>query len=1173
MTPSEAASLPAESGCPSREVLLDFALGKLSAAEIDRIGGHVEQCITCQSVLDTLDSLEDSVVADLHTPGLEGFTGPPTPRLSLFEEFEQSQRVTLRDSPPGDPHRQPGQADTGGLGASPTRLGQYELLVRIGRGGMGSVYRAFHRHLKRAVAVKLLPPDRIRSPQAVSRFLREMQAVGQLDHPNLVRAHDAGQIDGQYFLVMDLIEGIDFGRLVRDLGPLSVPDACEVIRQAAFGLAHAHENGLIHRDVKPSNLMLTVQGQVKLLDLGLARLAEEEPDADSLTSPEQVMGTGDFIAPEQGMDTRRADARSDVYSLGCTLYCLLAGHGPFHGPPHDTFVKKVMAHVHEAIPPLSDLRDDLPDDLAEALDRMLVKEPDRRVQSAEEVAEFLSPWADQSDLPGLIRSAFERGLLSESPSLIAATGTSTAKSRRSSAIRGSGSLSASKRTTAATTGRQNGETGATKRLLYPLLTGVTMLGIGAAAVGMMVIPRGPWPTDAQPAVSSSVTPPAPQPPVAAKVNAPGDCSPVNALALVQRPRSLPQVPWWTVETRGERAPINVLAVSPDDQTIATGSEAGCVRFWNAQSGEMSRVVVEAGPIRGLAWSPHGRFLVVASGRLNVWKADSGHRVWQAPSIEDDPATAVAWPDRELLVSGHRSGRIRLWNPDTRQLLATRAKHSVGVTALAAAHGGDGDDSPSITATHMASGDADGNVWIWDLPGCEAVHEIAGAEPGPIRRLQWSPDGRRLASCAVSSKTITLRQVDEGWHATVLEAAIREVTDLAWSPTGDRLTVSTGLVGSDDMLRIWDGDVKRRLYETLISRSSATALGWAGNSSIFYLGTADGGLLASTPEGRWSVLRTASTPIMGAVAWSPEGRRIAMAGHDGTCRVWDVGAGQQTWCVSAAHPMPMLAVAWSKRGDLLAVGGRDSTIRLLEASSGRLKQEIACAGFVMDVAFSPDGARLASAESDGLCRVWETSSGRELHRFDVPGKTAVTALAWSPDGTHLSWGARDENIYLADADGGRPLTSWKAGHGQVRHLLWDPPSGNLLSSGLRDGVRTWQVPEGRLLAQDEGDLIGYRARLPSAGPVACCVASGTLRDIAPDGQHRVTRRGGACFVEDLASGLVERVLCPLASDGSLAVDPDGHWSGRPGANETPVYVIQHQDRQENLTPEQFQRQFE
>ena len=204
------------------------------------------------------------------------------------------------------------------------QLGEYRLVEKLGEGGMGVVYKAVHTELDRVVAVKVLPAGRLGDDESMARFHREIKAIGRLDHPHIVRAFDARRIGETHFLVMEFVEGPDWEHLVRRRGPLRVADVCELGRQAALGLQHAHEHGLIHRDIKPSNLMLTREGQVKILDLGLARI-QGGAVSQALTISGQIMGTPDYIAPEQSCDSHNVDIRADLYSLGCTLYKLLAG--------------------------------------------------------------------------------------------------------------------------------------------------------------------------------------------------------------------------------------------------------------------------------------------------------------------------------------------------------------------------------------------------------------------------------------------------------------------------------------------------------------------------------------------------------------------------------------------------------------------------------------------------------------------------------------------------------------------------------------------------------------------------------------------------------------------------------------------------------------------------------
>ncbi len=284
----------------------------------------------------------------------------------------------------------------------PNQLGPYLLLDELGAGGMGRVFRALHTRLKRVVALKLLPDGRMNNAQAVARFQHEMEAVGCVDHPHVVRATDADEDGGHHYLVMEYVEGLDLDRLLRRAGPLRIADACELARQAADGLQAAHEHGLVHRDIKPSNLMLSRAGQVKLLDLGLARLGDAGPGSERLTPSGEVMGTPDFMAPEQAFDAQKVDIRADLYSLGCTLYKLLSGQPPFGGPEYTSRMQKLMAHAQEPVPPVRDARPDVPGGLSAVLDRLLSKEPPARHATPAEAARALAAFAGGADLSALI---------------------------------------------------------------------------------------------------------------------------------------------------------------------------------------------------------------------------------------------------------------------------------------------------------------------------------------------------------------------------------------------------------------------------------------------------------------------------------------------------------------------------------------------------------------------------------------------------------------------------------------------------------------------------------------------------------------------------------------------------------------------------------------------------
>ena len=284
-----------------------------------------------------------------------------------------------------------------------TVLEDYEILEKIG-GNMGFVFKARHRLLNKLVALKLFPVEFITDLERLERFKRELRVMGQLAHPNLVTAADARVVGCWHLVAMEFIEGTDLQRLVHTRGPLPVADACDAARQAALALQYVHEHGLIHRDIKPSNLMLTPTGTIKVIDLGLA-LTRMEPTAQ-LTKSGLVLGTMSYCPPEQLRDPARVDIRADIYSLGCTLYHLLAGKPPYW--QRTTVAEVVDAHLHEPFPSLAEVRPDAPPSLDPVLARMTAKDRDARFSTPHEVVETLEPFARGADLGPLVPAATQR---------------------------------------------------------------------------------------------------------------------------------------------------------------------------------------------------------------------------------------------------------------------------------------------------------------------------------------------------------------------------------------------------------------------------------------------------------------------------------------------------------------------------------------------------------------------------------------------------------------------------------------------------------------------------------------------------------------------------------------------------------------------------------------------
>ncbi len=380
--------------CPEQELLRRYANGMVTEKQADELTSHLRECQSCQSWLAEAKDLDDTLVGQLRQSTVDE-------SFELEPQCQSAMAIALAALAAANQAAAEDEIDL------PSSIGDYEIVRSIGRGGMGNVYLAQHTKLDRTVAVKVLASNRLSDPRMHERFEKEMRAIGSLSHPNIVTAHDARDVDGVALLVTEWIDGLDLKDILVRTGPLSVANACEIGARIACALSYISAQSLVHRDLKPSNVMINRKGEVKLLDLGLARLrtSDAEHDVSGATVTGQVMGTADYVAPEQINNAREVDIRADIYGLGCTLYKLLSGNAPFESDRYATTFAKMTAHVSEQPVSLRMAAPHVPASVVSLVDQMLAKSPSDRPASPDKIASTLQKHASGADLESLVQTA------------------------------------------------------------------------------------------------------------------------------------------------------------------------------------------------------------------------------------------------------------------------------------------------------------------------------------------------------------------------------------------------------------------------------------------------------------------------------------------------------------------------------------------------------------------------------------------------------------------------------------------------------------------------------------------------------------------------------------------------------------------------------------------------
>ena len=1015
---------------PTHDELTAYGLGKLHPPESVAIETHIADCEEC---CETLHDLGNDTFVDLvrESNALQ-FDSVDAGMIGLGEAGNE----TVSDLP-----------------SELTNHPRYRVVELLGKGGMGNVYKAQHSLMNRTVAVKVIDRQIVKNTQAVERFQREVQSAAQLAHANIVTAYDAEQAGDLHLLVMEYVPGDNLADVVKREGPLKVEHACNYIRQAALGLQHAHDSGMVHRDIKPHNLMVTGDEQLKVLDFGLATLADRSLSSDAgelkksdaasnLTSAGSIMGTPDFISPEQATDASAADIRSDIYSLGCTFFYLLTGRPPFS---KGTALDRIKAHSEQEVESIESIRDDVPPELAEVLRRMMAKKPSERFQSPAAVADALAPFVDAHRTtpasgrapenatmghrswwaPTILQSAALAGFAFVLAGIIYVTtnnGTLEIDSADDSVEVVIRSTKSSKQ----------GQQSLAEMRIVDTLTGSSVKRL----------PSGEY-----------------------VLSLKGD----KNSYVIDRDRF--------VLRRGEEVIVRVTPKPLDEKS--TSAKQTIRTVW-------ANAIDVSGKV-----SPDGRYVAFVDRKtrnLSIRNLVDGtdRQLTDRKAGERGSAnTPVFSPDSQQIAFAWTTGDLRIIDIDGKnQRTLYRNKEAPAIFPY------DWSPDGSEILAHIGE---------WDNTRRIVRVSVVDGTSRPVKTLGWnylnsmmySPDGRYIAYAATPSQQARHNDIyvvaTNGGEATPLVQEPSNDVLLGWAPEGRRILFVSDRAGQKDawLIGFRNGKPEGRPMLAKSNIGDVWPMGMTSSGALYFgadhaakdIFTADFDPKTGMVAGP---LKNISTRNVGAnlfPGWSPSGDRIAFAsernrpGQARAISVVSLDSGEEK-TLSAPFGYFFGAPRWSPDERLLRVHGVEFTNRKIEAlysvnveteESERLTEQWVKTG----AGCSPDGTiaySISGLQDDGTIKVFKVDlvadKRTEFDRVLMQTPRPSFQLAVSPDGQKVAYTKYLEeegawHIVLRDVDGGNEAAIYKIRHGQdgsAQQLNWTADGSSLLyGEGVSDFV--------------------------------------------------------------------------------------------------------------------------
>ena len=1094
------------------------------------------------------------------------------------------------------------------------RLGRYELESLLGRGAFGEVWKAFDTTLHRRVALKLLrsqaevtPGDEEKARDARLRFEREARTLVHFQHPGIVRVYEFGEIDGRLYLASELIEGLNLQTLLKrmraDEQSLTPKQAAQICGQVAEALHAAHQAGIVHRDLKPANILMDTSGLPHVADFGLAK--RDAPAEYSLTQDNTMLGTPEYMSPEQWRDSHKVGPASDIYSLGVILYGLLTGRVPFPCTTDKWILLRDLVLKEEPIAPRR-LSLAIPIGLESICLKCLEKDPARRFATAADLCQELNRFVRGTPVLTPATTHAERawrwcqhkpliaGLFAAvALSLLFGTVISSYFAVREYRAAKAADKSAKEEKRQADIAKQRADeltkANIKEREATDAAKRQTKLAQRNLYVARIRLAANHWDKNDLGAMNQALESCRPEP-------------------------DLPDQRGWEwnylwnfshserLTLKGHSGRVACVAFSPDGNRIVTGSSDKTLKIWDAESGrELFTLRGHEHPVRSVAYSPDGRSIVSgggdshfevslgfngrsAGGPLKVWNAENGQERLALKGHEHEVTSVGFSPDGKRIVSGSGKhiplgvveGSIKVWDVESGVELLSLKHIASGIRSVSFSPdgkeivGGVGVSNAVVSGLGFG-GSADATLKVWDAhSGAEKLSSKGHLLD--VLSAAYSPSGQHIATGS-KDKRIRVWDSESGQEILTLNGHTGEVNGVFFSPDGRRI-----VSGSDDKtLTVWDApseipDVLKGKAEAEMYHVARTLRNRVG-------------LQNSAEEKSQEELFTLKGHTAGvtSVAFSPDGKRIISGSNDATVKVWDNVSGQGALVLERADGSGS-SVCFSPDGKRIVSGGTDKSLKVWDTESGLVILILTGhLGGVNSVSYSPDGKWIVSGSDDSTLKVWDAKAAQE--KFTLTGHAgSVRSVCFSPDGKWIVSGSSDRSLKVWDTESRQEIATFHGHEGHVRSVSISS-DGKRIAIGSEDrSVIVWDVNNGEAvlalnklpgeLDSDCFSLDGKRIVANSGGSqhvwnsedghYTKCVS------FSPDEKRIVSGDSDSVKVWDAESGEVMLTLKSRQSVESVCFSPDGKliasghygavkiWDGRP-ESESPDRVIEREAR--------------